>query len=216
MEEGTQDRIQARVQLFHYMIQPEHLGYLWQRLGFYIRQQPEFEDSCILLTTKNVKASFRDREWARMCGRFWENWDAVVDRGFLVQDFYDVAKEVTAPESRNSHQEPELPPSEPMTLTWRRCCLERFDKWLQGCQIELGGQGYQRGGDGSCNEEEQGNPGETADFSRADDVGGDSHAPPGWKSVYYPVSLAQDMGSITVEPSSGRGASLRRNGLLYA
>lgn len=77
MEEGTQDRTQARVQLFHYMVQPEHLGYLWQRLGFYIRQHPEFEDSRILLTTKNVKASFRDREWARMWGRFWENWELI-------------------------------------------------------------------------------------------------------------------------------------------
>ncbi|OJD19313.1 hypothetical protein ACJ73_08650 [Blastomyces percursus] len=69
-----------------------------------------------------------------MVDGFFTRWNRSVDTRYLTQDFYDIAKEVVSPWSFLSHQQPT---HTPLTVTWRRCCLDGFCDWLATSQTRL-------------------------------------------------------------------------------
>lgn len=256
VELTTQGRDGPRMQLLHHFIQPQYLAQLWDRIGFYIKQRghTEFEGCRIFITAKNLKTKSQDPDWQQAQEKFFSTWDQVVNRSFLVEDFYDVGKEVTPPDRSFSFRQASEVARQPLTLTWRRCCLESFRCWLHDVARELG-EGHETAS--ATEEDGPGNPTPTTRQLRprrqppptvlvkipaqpdvemeVDDHGSDPSvasphsssssssssssptvaAPPCWWEEYYPLSLTQDLGSLTIQPHLGRRSALRRHGLLY-
>lgn len=270
-EQTTQGKEQPRVQLLHYYIQAQYMAPLWDRIQFHIelKNYTEFQNLHILITAKNLKTQFQNANWVGMWDSFFTTWDHAVNRAYLKEDFYDLAKEVITPDrSFPFHQEPDMD-QQPLTLTWRRCCLRSFSHWLHSCDQELNQAdppptrpGVANSRDSapfpsrrlrrrqhsapamSAENQEPTLPEETP--PHGEDLGSDldidrseiTYSPtsphssssdsimseppsstpiqkPCWTETYYPLSLTQDLGSLTIEPHSKLNSALRRNGLLY-
>ena len=258
IELPTQGREGPRMKLLHHFIQAQHSGPLWNRIQFYIqrRRHAEFEQCLILITAKNLKTNSQDSVLERALEKFFNQWDGAVDRSLLADDFYDVGKE-----SFSFLRAVDVGQS-PLTLTWRRCCLESFRNWLGDMARDLvqGQSSSAMDGDQPENTaaptrrelRPRRQPHRTAQVvipnrdPQMDDEDGDgtddasvasprsptsssaaspgrssveptlTEAPPPLREEFYPVSLTQDMGSLTIEPHVGRESALRRHGLLYA
>ncbi|OJD22346.1 hypothetical protein ACJ73_06306 [Blastomyces percursus] len=138
-ERTTQGPDRPRVQLLHYHIPPQYLAALWDRVQFYIQQrnQTEFRGSQIIFHAKNVKTHFQDQSWQQMWDRFFTVWNGTLDRSYVLEDYYDLAKEVV-PKGRSFPVQYTPQASEqPLTLAWRECCLRQFSRWLHQCAQEL-------------------------------------------------------------------------------
>lgn len=124
---------QPRIQEFHFSLQPHTLQALWVEVEKSIDEQGlwQFYGVQLLMTAKNLKLSSQRPTWSDMRDTFFLRWNRAVDAQYLTQDFFDIAKEVVSPWSFLSHQEPS---HTPLTLTWRRCCLDGFGKWLAGSE----------------------------------------------------------------------------------
>jgi hypothetical protein len=113
-----------RTQDFHFMLQPEALNALWERIQRHTEQAglSQFQQCRILVTTKNLKLTTQRPTWAQARDVFFRRWNRAVDMTYIEQDFYDVAKEVV-PCLENSG-------SPALMLSWRECCLHGFCDWL--------------------------------------------------------------------------------------
>ncbi|KAL2785015.1 hypothetical protein BJX66DRAFT_315707 [Aspergillus keveii] len=120
-ERLTQAQDRARVQLLHYFIPAQYLGRLWERIQFYLQrgQHTDFQGCRILITAKDLKMQFSGPQWPRMWNQFFQAWDRAVDRSFLQEDFYDVAKEIIALKRSFSFAQEIAADRLPLTLTWR-------------------------------------------------------------------------------------------------
>lgn len=116
---------------FHVPLQADGLAALWADIQQRLLQPGlvHFRDCHIVLTAKDLKLSTQRATWAEARDLFFGRWNRAVDSAFLVQDFYDLAKE-TVP-SGLGHDGPL-----PLTLSWRRCCLEQFSDWLARVDTE--------------------------------------------------------------------------------
>lgn len=115
---------------FHYRLQPDRLAALWHEIQRRVLEEghSHFRDSQIVLTAKNLKLITQRPTWSQARDLFLAQWSRAVNPTFLQRDFYDIAKEMIS--HRHSPPFPHAPPDPPLTLSWRRCCLDGFCRWL--------------------------------------------------------------------------------------
>lgn len=116
---------------FHVSLQADGLAALWTDIQQRLLQPGlvQFRDCHIVLTAKDLKLSTQRATWAEARDLFFGRWNRAIDSAFLVQGFYDLAKE-TVPSGR-THGGPLA-----LTLSWRQCCLEQFSDWLARVNTE--------------------------------------------------------------------------------
>ncbi|KAF9883218.1 hypothetical protein FE257_003845 [Aspergillus nanangensis] len=123
-EGSTQQTNAPRIRLLTNPLDGHELHRLWGRVLALIRTHAlqEFGRVKILVT---AKALTRDKTWARAQERFFSCWNAAIDAVYIEQDVFDVGKQMVP-------GDPSRPgDTTPPTLSWRRCCLERYSAWLQ-------------------------------------------------------------------------------------
>lgn len=214
---------------FHIPLQADQLGALWTEIQQRILAPGlvHFRDCHIVLTSKDLKLSTQRSTWAESRDLFFGRWNRAVDPTFLVQDFYDLAKEIVP--SGTAENEPL-----PLTLSWRRCCLEEFSHWLTQVNIDCGvdepahsssrsssrtsAQHSANATDSSDRESDF----DTSDRPDAESVDSDAHSPSPspqpatlpFKREFYPQSLLRDHTSMTLAPTVK--SNLWRSGLRYS
>jgi hypothetical protein len=155
-----------------------------QQPGFY-----QFREVTILLQGKNVKVLTKDTTWERMMTRFSKYWHSAVDEDYVTSDFYfDIATEICPTQaSRVASSVPKPNIQAEADGDDDGAEVDRSAETLlwKRCCLESWKSWMQR------------NP--------ATD--------PTQKEVFYPLSMLQDSGSLTIETSPK--SWLRASGLLY-
>jgi hypothetical protein len=128
--EGQRQERLHRVQLLHYLLPAGPLGRVWQHIQRATQQDGlrMFADARLLMTAKDLKMQTQHQNWSAMHERFFHRWDGAVDRRFLPDGFVDMGKEICPRWSFLPDQGCEFPP---VTLNWRRCCLEHYQRWTE-------------------------------------------------------------------------------------
>jgi hypothetical protein len=170
---------------------PESLPKVWESILLAV-QQPgfyQFREVTILLQGKNVKVLTKDTTWERMMTRFSKYWHSAVDEDYVTSDFYfDIATEICPTQaSRVASSVPKPNIQAEADGDDDGAEVDRSAETLlwKRCCLESWKSWMQR------------NP--------ATD--------PTQKEVFYPLSMLQDSGSLTIETSPK--SWLRASGLLY-
>ncbi|KAJ5117447.1 hypothetical protein N7448_011079 [Penicillium atrosanguineum] len=208
-------------QNFHYPLQAELLPALWDEIQACTTETglTQFQDASIVLTAKNLKLSTRGRTWIQARDLFFRRWNRAVNAAYLQQDFYDIAKEVV-PASPTTAQEDIL--SLPLTLSWRRCCLDGFCRWLAQRAAESGPLSNESSSPAASEPridpiEPSSNPedNQSDDSSTEEDLAAaepPAEERPAWRQEFYPQSLTRDQGSLTMAPFTR--SPLRKGGFI--
>ncbi|KAJ9494699.1 hypothetical protein H2202_009775 [Exophiala xenobiotica] len=184
------DPVSREQQLMLYL-PPESLPLVWQSILVAV-QQPrfrQFRDVTILFQAKNLKVLTKDTTWDRMMTRYRRYWLGAVDETYVTSDFYfDIAMEICP--TKLSRVASSVPPAETDGESDSHIgdAQENSD-WAtllwKRCCLE------------SCNRWIQQGPAQD----------------PTAKVVFYPFSMLQESGSLTVETSPR--SWLRAVGVLY-
>ncbi|KAL5040767.1 hypothetical protein BDW71DRAFT_212801 [Aspergillus fruticulosus] len=215
--------------LLHYHLPAPYLPRLWERVLHYLPRHTEFQGARLLLHAKNLKARFQQGSWRAMHDRFFATWHTAVDPAWIESDWYDITKEViTLGRSFPSHQAPpwlsgcarQLRGTQPDATANRppagsaRAGSPPPPRARPQVQVVVPGAGPST----PASVEAASSAGSLRDPSWSPGGSPEPAEPPSqppWTEVFYPLSLAQDMGSLTIEPHLGRQSPLRRHGLLY-
>lgn len=199
--------IPAYVQDLHYTLQGDRLAVLWEQIQQRIHFDGllQFRDCRIVLTAKNLKLITQHRIWSQARDTFFQQWHRGIDPAYLSEDFYDIAKEVVPSDATLAAR----------TLSWRRCCLERFGDRLaeDSAAAELPRE-ESSGNDtntGSASHSENAENAENAivndivdeaDPARQGNIDETSAPTPKrrWRQEIYPQSLVHDQCSMTIAP----------------
>lgn len=129
---------QARIQDLHYTLQSNILENIWNTAMELTEKEGlwQFQDVRLLLTVKNIKLATQNNTWNGMCTKFFSQWTHAVDNRHILEDFFDIGKEVTPPQLSSMSNNSLIP----FTLTWRHCCLNTFCDWLQTVNQEVENQ----------------------------------------------------------------------------
>lgn len=209
-------------QNLHYPLQAELLPALWDEIQACTTETglTQFQDALIVLTAKNLKLSTRGRTWIQARDLFFRRWNRAINAAFLQQDFYDIAKEVV-PARPTTAQEDTL--DLPLTLSWRRCCLDGFCRWLAQRAAAPGPLRDESSSPAASESridpiEPSSNPDDDqSDESSTEEELAAAEPPveerPAWRQEFYPQSLTRDQGSLTMAPFTR--SPLRKRGLFY-
>ncbi|KAL9567494.1 hypothetical protein ACKAV7_008444 [Fusarium commune] len=186
--EGLSQRVHpvAREQQLVYYLPPEALADVWANITTTI-QEPgfqQFRDVTILLQAKNLKVLTKDITWEKMMSRFEQYWTSAIDNSHTTTDLYFDVGKETCPQQ----------PSQ--VVPWSQLAAGIIDNLPQEQAETLL---YRR----CCLE------------SYAFQVGNRYTDDKGTqKQVFYPFSMLQDTGSLTIE--TGKRSPRRAAGLLYS
>ncbi|RKK66775.1 hypothetical protein BFJ69_g15098 [Fusarium oxysporum] len=186
--EGLSQRVHpvAREQQLVYYLPPEALADVWATITTAI-QEPgfqQFRDVTILLQAKNLKVLTKDVTWEKMMSRFEQYWTSAIDNSHMTTDLYFDIGKETCPQQ----------PSE--VVPWSQLATGIIDDPPEKRAETLL---YRR----CCLESYAFQVGNT----HIDDQGTQ-------KQVFYPFSMLQDTGSLTIE--TGKRSARRSAGLLYS
>jgi hypothetical protein len=165
---------------------PEALADVWANITSTI-QGPgfqQFRDVTILLQAKNLKLLTKDVTWEKMMSRFEQYWTSAIDNSHTTADLYFDIGRETCPQQ----------PSE--VVTWSQLATGIIDDPPEKRAETLL---YWR----CCLE--------SYAFQVSNRYTDDKGTP---KQVFYPFSMLQDTGSLTIE--TGKRSARRAAGLLYS
>ncbi|KAE8148606.1 hypothetical protein BDV25DRAFT_141617 [Aspergillus avenaceus] len=225
--------LEAADSVSQHNLRADKLETLWediqQRLACTINGK--FKSAQLLVVSKELESLTKHHTWDGMRERFCYYWDQAINSHFLVDRFISLGKEVVVPGwvTEKGKEDTKIP----LTLNWRKCCLGQFSTWLQQADYSL--HHFKRthlpkatprnddetsaNGDGVEDLITDGIPRKTSRGSvsrssvHGDIAYGDGLNPLPWRAEFYPLSLLQDCGSLTLEPH--QQSSLQQNGLLY-
>ena len=191
----------SRVQLLQYFLDAERLDHLWNVIQYRISNESitMFKDAKIFFACKNLKLRTKSRRWSQMYRRFYQKWSAAIHSAFVLYRFVDIGKEV-CPEGIET----------PVSLTWKRCCLESYATWIEGVAKTLD---CENSGTGTASQDNQSCQDETLSDPENAEPDQESPSPSLFKKEFYPLVLLRDTGALTLETSAR--SSLRHHGLLY-
>ncbi|KAG6998834.1 hypothetical protein FocnCong_v013541 [Fusarium oxysporum f. sp. conglutinans] len=186
--EGLSQRVHpvAREQQLVYYLPPEALADVWATITAAI-QEPgfqQFRDVTILLQAKNLKVLTKDVTWEKMMSRFEQYWTSAIDNSHTTTDLYFDVGKETCPQQ----------PSQ--VLPWSQLAAGIIEDPPQKQAETLL---YRR----CCLESYA----LQVSNRHIDDKGTQ-------KQVFYPFSMLQDTGSLTIE--TGKRSARRSAGLLYS
>jgi hypothetical protein len=139
--EGKVTERGPRVQLLQYHLAPAPLAQLWDAIRNNIASESivMFEGIRLFLTVKNLKLRTKADTWQEMRQKFSDCWDAAIDSDFLCDQFVDIGKETCPRWSYPLHRRHD--DRKPLTLSWKRCCLEQYSSWIEDVCQSLGPDG---------------------------------------------------------------------------
>jgi hypothetical protein len=225
----------AHAQDFHHRLQPDGLEKLWAEIQRRISHDGHslFLDAQIVLTGKNLKLSTQRQTWSGARDAFLRHWSRTVDLVYLQQDFYDIAKEVLC---HRSSLHPPAADEPPLTLCWRRCCLDGFCQWITSSEAAFpsapdpasSGDPQAWGAAATISADAEASDADQPSFreeeitelpppqttSTHDGQTSSPYRPPArWRVEHYPQSLVRDHSSITIAPP--RSSPIWKRGLRY-
>lgn len=134
-----------------YHLQPEYLDHVWDDVLTTIATVPglaDFRDPQIFFSSKGTKLRFKTSDTRPSLGDAMQYFETFLkdhlDLDFVELDrlYVDIGKEICPQSSLIKGQERHLD-DEPQVYAWKRCCLERYMKWLYDDRPPIQGEGQQ-------------------------------------------------------------------------
>jgi hypothetical protein len=132
-----------------YHLQPEYLDDVWGEILTTIANVPglaDFRDPQIFFSSKGTKLQFKTSDVRPQLGDAMDYFQSFLedclDLDFVETDrlYVDVGKEICPRTSLIGDQERHLD-DEPQVYAWKRCCLEKYIKWMYDDQAPKKGEG---------------------------------------------------------------------------
>lgn len=132
-----------------YHLQPEYLDDVWNEILTSIENVPglaDFRDPQIFFSSKGTKLQFKTSDLRPHLGDAMEHFQAFLedclDLSFVETSrlYVDIGKEICPQTSLIGDQESHLD-DEPQVYAWKRCCLEKYMKWMYDDQAPKKGEG---------------------------------------------------------------------------